>query len=119
MNSNNFTDMIQQGFRIAVGATATAVETLQDKEKINQKINELNKELQEKSQVWAQKGAITEEEAKRIIEQFFNKQQTSNDFSSENVSSQSTTTTQDIRNLTAEIISLRNELNQINNKSSD
>jgi len=125
MDSNNFTDIIQQSFRVAVGATASAVETLQDKEKINQKIDELNREFQEKSKLWEEKGAITEEEAKRVIEQFFQKQQNSANSGSENISDFNVTsnrqspTTQDIRNLTEEIISLREELNKINNKSSN
>jgi polyhydroxyalkanoate synthesis regulator phasin len=121
MDSNNFTNIIQQGFRVAVGATASAVETLQDKEKINQKIDELNREFQEKSKLWEEKGAITEEEAKRVIEQFFNKQKNSTNYDSENTSDFNVTsdrqppTTQDIRNLTEEIISLREELNKIKN----
>lgn len=113
MESNIFVDTIKQSFRTAVGATAYLVETLQDDQKRNELLSELNTKWAEKSQEWQEKGALTEQEARRIIENFFQQQanqgQTQQSYSytrSNNDDSYS----QDIRDLTQEIISLRNEL---------
>lgn len=116
MNDNNFTDIIQQGLRIAIGATTSAVETLQNPEKINSKLNELNAEWQQKSTIWAEKGAVTEEEAKRMIEKFFQQEKNQNNSttsSSSSVNSRSNST-QEIRKLTQEIIILKDELEKAN-----
>ena len=50
MADNNIFAFLQQGLRTVVGATAEAIETLQDTQKRNQAISELNQEWQKKSQ---------------------------------------------------------------------
>ncbi|AFZ46723.1 hypothetical protein Cyast_0750 [Cyanobacterium stanieri PCC 7202] len=117
MTSNNTPNPIQQGLRIAIGATASAVETIQDREKFNQKISELTRDLQAKSEIWAQKGALTEEEAKKMIEDFFNQKNDPPKSSGSSQSSYSNSSNEDLRTLTEEVISLREELNKLNNKS--
>ncbi|MBE9223024.1 hypothetical protein IQ215_09990 [Cyanobacterium stanieri LEGE 03274] len=119
MTSNNSPNPIQQGLRIAIGATASAVETIQDRERFNQKISELTRDLQAKSEVWAQKGALTEEEAKKMIEDFFNQKNDVPKSSNKNQSGDSNPSREDLRTLTQEVISLREELNKLNSKSSE
>lgn len=118
MTSNNSSNPIQQGLRIAIGATASAVETIQDRERFNQKISELTRDLQARSEIWAQKGALTEEEAKKMIEDFFNQKNSSPNTSSTK-SSSSNPSKEDLRSLTEEVINLREELNKLNSKSSE
>lgn len=118
MTSNNSPNPIQQGLRIAIGATASAVETIQDRERFNQKISELTQDLQAKSEIWAQKGALTEEEAKKMIEDFFNQKNNSPKSGNTTKSSGANLSNEDLRSLTEEVISLREELNKLNNKSS-
>lgn len=49
MENNNLINFVQQGFRTVVGATASAIETLQDNNKRNQIVSELTTELQKKN----------------------------------------------------------------------
>jgi len=118
MDNNPFVEIIKQGFRTAVGATASILETLQDEQKRNDLFSELNSQWAEKSQQWAEKGELTEQEARRIIEQFFQQRanQSQNDYSysyangGSNYDNRQSTSAEDIRQLTQEIISLRDEL---------
>jgi polyhydroxyalkanoate synthesis regulator phasin len=114
MENNILFNIVQQSFRTALGATAEVVETLQDNQKRNQILSDLNAQWQEKSQIWSEKGTMTEQEAKKIIEQFFkgynNKNQTPQNIEitledNENGS---------ITELTKEIIALREELQNLN-----
>jgi hypothetical protein len=66
MNANNIFQFVQQGFRITVGATASLVETLQDPQKRTEAISEMQTEFNQKADEWAQKGEITEQEARRM-----------------------------------------------------
>lgn len=111
---NNFTNIIQQGFRTVVGAMAVTLETLQDNEKRSKVISALARDWEVKSQQWAEKGSLTEEEARKIIESFFQGKE-GKDFSqnsSEGEVNSSANSYQDISILTQEIISLRKELEQ-------
>jgi len=119
MTSNNSPNPIQQGLRIAIGATASAVETIQDRERLNQKITELTRDLQARSEIWAQKGALTEDEANKMIEDFFNQKNNVPKSSNTKPSGGSTPSSQDLRSLTQEVINLREELNKLNSKSSE
>lgn len=125
MESNSFLSFVQQGFRTAIGATTSAIETLQDPIKREQTLSELNEEWKKKSQEWQLKGEITEQEARRMIEAFFAKQssnsQTSSNYSepvnstndSQSYSPRSTIETQ-IQELNEAVISLRVELQKMN-----
>lgn len=115
MENNTIFNLIQQGFRTAVGASASVVETLQDSQKRSQILSDLNTEWQQKSQEWEQKGTITEQEARKIIEQFFkgHSSKSSNpyeDIEVKSVDNQSN----GIQELTREIVALREEVQKLN-----
>lgn len=118
MDSNNITNILQQGFRTLIGATAEAIETIQNTEKRNQTLSQLTTELQKKSQQWQEKGTLTEEEAKKIIEKLFqhqNHRSTTNDnFTQEIEVKTADNPYQNIQQLTQDIISLRQELEKMN-----
>ncbi|WP_017292402.1 hypothetical protein [Geminocystis herdmanii] len=115
MENNTLLNIVQQGFRTALGATAEAIETLQDNQKRSQILSDLNVQWQEKSQTWSEKGTMTEQEAKKIIEQFFK------GYHHKNQSPQNIEITLEnnpngsINELTNEIIILREELQNLNN----
>lgn len=118
MDNNNLINFVQQGFRTVIGATADAIETIQNTDKRTQVISELTSELQKKSQEWQEKGTLTEEEAKKIIEKFFQYQGNNSD-SDDNFTQEVEVKTADnpyknIQQLTQEIIALREELEKIN-----
>lgn len=114
MENNTLLNIVQQGFRTVIGATAEAIETLQDNQKRSQVLSDLNAQWQEKSQVWSEKGTMTEQEAKKIIEQFFK------GYNDKNQSPQNIEITLEnnqngsITELINEIITLREELQNLN-----
>lgn len=70
MNSNNtLLDNLQQGFRITVGATASLVETLQDPQKRQLTWQDWQQEWNQRANQWAQKGTVTETEARQYVDQ--------------------------------------------------
>lgn len=116
MTDNNVFNFLQQGVRTIVGATTEAIETLQDTQKRNQAISEFNQEWQKKSQEWAEKGTLTEAEARKIIEKFFQSRgHGNNDSSPQEIPIESEQNPYDgLKELTEEIISLREELEKLN-----
>lgn len=116
MESNTIFNLIQESFRTAVGATASVLETLQDNEKRNQVLSDLNAQWQQKSQEWSQKGTITEQEARKIIEQFFKgytSHNTNNFYEDIEIKPKNNQVTS-IQELTREIVALREEVQKLN-----
>lgn len=74
MNTDTFFQMLQQTFLVGVGVTAELLETLQDAQKRNQTLSTLQKDIARKTQEWAQKGEITEQEARRFVDQWLSQQ---------------------------------------------
>lgn len=123
MDSNKVFNVIQQGFRTVVGATTTIVETIQDPQKREQTLSELNQDWAKKAEDWAKKGEVTEQEARRMMENFLHKQSENkygnttnhNDVDSvSNVSYYNQNPVKEIQELTETIISLRTDLEQAN-----
>jgi polyhydroxyalkanoate synthesis regulator phasin len=70
MNSNNnLLELVHTGFRVSLGATTSLVETLQDPQKREENLSQLQTELNERVSEWAAKGETTEREARSFIEQ--------------------------------------------------
>ena len=121
MNANNLFELVHQGFRVTVGAATSLVETLRDPQKREETLSELQRELRQRTQEWAEKGAITEREARQAIEGWL-QQQTGKKSSGERGSSSqpaSTATTptkvnipSELQELLEQIIALRTELEQ-------
>ncbi|MEB3191085.1 MAG: thylakoid-associated protein [Snowella sp.] len=124
MSNNAAANLLQKGLRITIGATTTLVETLQDPQKRQQTLTELQSQLSQQIQLWAEKGEITETEAKRWVETWLahQKQQRTHTSSS---SSNSTDVTnirfsdaqREIEELTAQILALKTELEQSRSQS--
>lgn len=124
MSNNAAANLLQKGLRITIGATTTLVETLQDPQKRQQTLTELQSQLSQQTQLWAEKGEITEIEAKRWVETWLahQKQQRTHTSSS---SSNSTDVTnirfsdaqREIEELTAQILALKTELEQSRSQS--
>lgn len=117
MADNNVFAFLQKGLRTVLGATAEAIETLQDNQKRNQAISELNQEWQKKSQEWADKGSLTEAEARKIIEQIFQRRSNDNSSPQEIPITSDDNPYEGLKQLTDEIISLRKELEKLNSSN--
>ncbi|MGF1542179.1 MAG: hypothetical protein ACFCU5_17340 [Pleurocapsa sp.] len=122
MNSNNLIQVVRQGFRIAIGATADCVETFQNPQKRAEAFSEIETELKQKTQAWSIKGESTEQQAKEFVENLMNQRGWSTNQSPTTASSSTSTTANKssninsgIQELTAEIIALKLELEKLRN----
>ncbi len=124
MNSEDFTQLLQKGVRITLGASASLVENLQNPQKRTQNLSQLRTELDQLATEWAAKGEMTEQEARSFVQQLFNqlgnRQSTSPTADSPNTSV--TTSTDDvappevrleIQELTAQLAAIRAELEKL------
>jgi polyhydroxyalkanoate synthesis regulator phasin len=124
---NTVTDFVQKGFRTSLGAASFLVETLQDPDKRDENLQKLNSnfnsmDFSQLTEEWAEKGEVTEREARTFVDNML--QQKGSDTSSNsdnfsdfprntsNQSSASSNLLQELQELTAEIIALRTELQQ-------
>ena len=125
MNSNNLLELLQTGFRVSLGATTSLVETLQDPQKREENLTQLRLELTQRVTEWAEKGQITEQEARSFIESILRQQSNSNPYPTAGTSSSSVTTPPtttappnvqlEIEELTAQIAAIRTELEKLRN----
>ena len=125
MNSNNLLQLLQTGFRVSLGATTSLIETLQDPQKREENLSQLNSQLRQRVAEWGEKGEITEQEARRLIEQILRQQSNperppTTETPSDTVTNPSTTPVSsnaqlEIEELTAQIAAIRTELEKIRN----
>ena len=122
MNGNSLIQVVQQGFRIAVGATADCIETLQDPQKRAEAFSEIQTELSQKTQEWSIKGESTQQQAKEFVENFMSQRGWSRNGTSTSASSSTATPNSrgsninsDLQELTEEIIALKLELERLRN----
>ncbi|MEA5509923.1 hypothetical protein VB715_09115 [Crocosphaera sp. UHCC 0190] len=118
MNTDTFFQLLQQSFHIGVGATAALLETLQDPQKRSETLSILQTQMSEKTQEWAEKGEITEQEARRLLDQWLNQSNRPSNPSQSSSSSISTKGNVDseIQQLTEQVMALRRELEELRQK---
>lgn len=130
MNSNNnLLELVQTGFRVSLGATTSLVETLQDPQKREENLSQLQTELNERVSEWAAKGETTEREARSFIEQMLAQQSSTDTAPTAQAPGPSSpppqgttvapTIQSEIADLTAQIASLRTELEQLRKSDSE
>jgi polyhydroxyalkanoate synthesis regulator phasin len=130
MNSDNLIQLLQQGFRVSLGATTSLIESLQDSQKREETLSKLMRsEFSQLTEEWAEKGEITEREARNYVDALLHQQtsQTTAETSGTTYTSPTTppTTTVaapdvqlEIQELTAQIAAMRAELEQMRNQDS-
>jgi len=121
MNSDNFVQLFQKGFRVTLGATASLVEVLQDPERRDESLSKLNQEWSVLSAEWAQKGEVTEQEARGFVDTLLTKRTGH----SAGASSATATTPSappdvqlELQELTAQIVAMRAELERLRTQDS-
>ena len=129
MNSDTLTQLLQQGFRVTLGATASLVETLQDPQKRSRNLSDLRSELDHLTQEWAEKGEVTEQEARNFVDTLLNQlsNQPPRPPSTPSPATVATTPTPtappevqlELQELTAQIAAMRKELEQLRNQDSN
>jgi polyhydroxyalkanoate synthesis regulator phasin len=126
MNSDNLVQLLQKGFRVTLGATATLIEVLQDPQRRDENLSKLQSEWSQLSEEWAEKGEVTEQEARSFVDDFLSRQSNSTTSSSSESASSAPSTTPtappdiqvDLQDLTAQIATIRAELEKLRNPDS-
>ncbi len=128
MNSDNIFPSLQKGFRVTLGATASLIENLQSPQTLEQQFSQLRSDPNQKIEEWAEKGEITEQEARKFLEALFTQptsaSSTSSSGSSNSGSTVGTTSTDanrqdasatqlEIKQLTEQIAAIRAELEKL------
>jgi polyhydroxyalkanoate synthesis regulator phasin len=128
MTNNNIFDFLQQGLRVTVGATTVFLETLQDSQKRQEAFSQIQLQWNDLSAQWERKGEKTEEEARKIINNLWNKKgdnysdyNSSQTVSTVDVSATNTESSNpseninsEVKDLTQKIVELRQELEKLN-----
>ncbi|MDJ0507925.1 MAG: hypothetical protein QNJ64_01525 [Crocosphaera sp.] len=115
MNSDTPLQLLQQTFHVGIGVSASILETLQDPQKRNQTLSQLQQEISQKIEEWAKKGETTEQEARIFVEQWLN-QPSPSKTSPYPTTSTKASVNQEIQQLTEKIISLREEIETLRQK---
>lgn len=68
MNSDSPLYLLQRGFHVTLGATASLIETLQNPQKWEENFNRLGSDLNRLTEEWAEKGVTTEQEARDFVD---------------------------------------------------
>ncbi|NJK28196.1 MAG: hypothetical protein HC925_06450 [Coleofasciculaceae cyanobacterium SM2_3_26] len=72
MTPDTLVQIFQQGFHITLGATASLVESLQSDEKREENLAQLQSDWGELSKKLAEKGEVTEQEARSFVDNLLN-----------------------------------------------
>ncbi|MFB2836472.1 hypothetical protein [Floridanema evergladense] len=135
MNSDSVIQLLQNGFRLSVGATAALIESLQDSQKREEFLAKLmHSELSELVAELTDKGEITEQEAREFVDSLWQQRNQQNQPSqpdsqtSSDVPGTSATTTtdnpvvspnvqQELQELTDQVAALRKELEKLRSEN--
>lgn len=122
MSSDPITQTLQKGFRTVIGAGASFVESVQDAQKWDDNMQRLTTDFESLAQEWEQKGEVTEQEARSVVDAWVSQQ----GFNQGSGSTPNTVTTTasvaepdvaaDLKDLTAQVSALRAELEALKNQ---
>ncbi len=120
MTSDTVLRLLQKGFRVTIGATATLIEVLQDPQRREQNLSKLRLELDQLAQEWAEKGETTEQEARSFVDTFVAQHRATSDRAASETtvttiatSVPSSTEVLELQELTAQLAAIRAELAQL------
>ncbi|MCC5897852.1 MAG: hypothetical protein JJU32_08045 [Phormidium sp. BM_Day4_Bin.17] len=125
MNPDTLMQSLQTSFRATVGAASTALESLQDAQKREENLQALqNQDWEVLVQQLAEKGEITELEARRFVDELLGTQPTDGprtvDVTGDTESPDGEPATEEeLEELSEMVAKLRQELEQLRNSKSD
>ena len=131
MNAEHLTGLLHKGFRVTLGATSSLIELLQDPYKRNENLGKIQSQFSELADEWAEKGKMTEQEARNFVDTILSQRQQSVNTDTTAVttpspvdSSSTIPVTSDpepvreIQDLTTQIAELRDELKRLRESNS-
>ena len=124
MNPETLPQLAQKCVRVALGATSSLIESLQDSQKRDENFTKLFQNPTEFTEELAVKGELTEQEARNFVDHILaqsglvqGSQPTTVNATATPVAD--TDTQSDLQELTAQLAALRKELEQLQNHQSD
>lgn len=123
MNPETLPQLVQKGFRVALGATTSLMESLQDAQKRDENFSKLTQNPTEFAEELAAKGEVTEQEARNFVDSLLSQ---SGGVGGGDRTTVNTTATPvadpavqaDLQDLTAQLTALREELQRLQNNDS-
>jgi polyhydroxyalkanoate synthesis regulator phasin len=117
MDPDTLFQMVQKGFRVGVGATTSLVEGLQNPQVYQQNWDKLNTNPDQLLTDFAQKGEVTERDARTLVDQIIGHRFGNRPASEMTVTTTAVTIAPDVqaelRDLTQQLVALREELQQL------
>lgn len=124
MNSENLTQLIQKGFRVTIGATATLVESIKNPQQGAETFSRLQTDFYQLTEEWEAKGETAEQEARTFVEQLMSTAGAAGGASSSPSTARPAGPTaspdvqNDLQELTQQISEIRAELEKLRGESS-
>lgn len=131
MNSTDLTQLLQKGFYITLGATASLLEAIQDPIKREESLTSLRRDLDKLTEELAEKGATTEVEARNLVDTLIARQMGTSETTNSPATDMTTVNTTatpvtepnsepqvraDLQELTQQLADLRAELEKLRQK---
>jgi polyhydroxyalkanoate synthesis regulator phasin len=121
MNSDNAINLLKKGFHVTLGATSSLVESIQDPIKREENLAQLRMGPNEFAEILAEKGAVTEVEARKFVDNVVAQYQPSASSNSTGPASTSPSPSIDpmlqleLQDLTKQLAEIRAQLNSSRN----
>ncbi|MEX0268007.1 hypothetical protein AB3R30_02575 [Leptolyngbyaceae cyanobacterium UHCC 1019] len=118
MNSETLIQLLQNGFRVTLGATASLIEVVQDPQKRHENLSKLRQEWSQLADEWAVKGESTEQDARNFVDTVLSQRRAQNDYppTATVPTSAAPGVQTEIQELTAQIATIRAELEKLRNQ---
>jgi polyhydroxyalkanoate synthesis regulator phasin len=120
MNSETLIQLLQNGFRVTLGATASLIEVVQDPQKREANLSKLRQEWSQLAEEWAVKGESTEQDARNFVDSVLSQRRAQNAESSSSATPPFSTPPSvqtELQELTAQIATIRAELEKLRNQA--
>ncbi len=134
MNTDSFLELIQKGYRVTLGAASTAVEAVQDPQRVSDEFSAIGSDWERLADKLEVRGALTEKEARDFVEGVTSQmpepfRSASSPFTPGAPAEPPTVTTvatpvvdtelqAEVTSLTAELIAIRKEIEELKSKDS-
>jgi polyhydroxyalkanoate synthesis regulator phasin len=122
MDPDTLFQMVQKGFRVGVGATTSVLEGLQNPQVYQQNLDKLRTNPDQLISDFAEKGEVTERDARTLVDQLIGNRLGNRPASEMTVTTTAVTISPDVqaelKELTQQLVSLREELQQLKGQRS-
>ncbi|PZV15397.1 MAG: hypothetical protein DCF22_07215 [Leptolyngbya sp.] len=124
MNSETLIQLLQNSFRVTLGATASLIEVVQDPQKRHENLSKLRQEWSQLAEEWAVKGESTEQDARNFVDTVLTQRRAQNSYPSGSTTMPTSTTSistapsvqTELQELTIQIATIRAELEKLRNQ---